>query len=108
MKHDEYFMTLALQEAEKALEIGEVPIGAVVVYNNEVIDSGYNLRETSQTTLSTRSLNVINTLNTYVLRATLDNYLYFLSLALCEMYTVLNLHSLLHLVLYSLSQYKYA
>src|SRR5699024_6754985 len=60
MKHDDYFMTLALQEAEKALEIGEVPIGAVVVYNNEVIASGYNLRETSQTTLSHAELIAIN------------------------------------------------
>src|SRR5699024_5549959 len=60
MKHDEYFMRLALQEAEKALESGEVPIGAVVVYKNEVIASGYNLRETSQTTLSHAELIAIN------------------------------------------------
>ena len=63
MEHDEYFMKLALQEAEKALEIGEVPIGAIVVYDSEVIASGYNLRETSQTTLSHAELIAIDVAN---------------------------------------------
>jgi len=36
------FMFSALQEAEKALEIEEVPIGAVVVHENKIIGRGYN------------------------------------------------------------------
>ncbi|MBM7650500.1 tRNA(adenine34) deaminase [Bacillus ectoiniformans] len=47
-KNDEYYMNLALEEAIKAKEIGEVPIGAVIVLNGEVIASAYNLRETTQ------------------------------------------------------------
>lgn len=35
-------MYAALQEAEKALEEGEVPVGAVVVHNNRIIGRGYN------------------------------------------------------------------
>jgi len=35
-------MYAALQEAEKALEEGEVPVGAVVVRNNRIIGRGYN------------------------------------------------------------------
>lgn len=35
-------MYAALQEAELALEIDEVPIGAVVVYNNKIIGRGHN------------------------------------------------------------------
>ena len=31
ISRDEYFMNIALKEAEKAAEIGEVPVGAVVV-----------------------------------------------------------------------------
>ncbi|WIF95913.1 tRNA adenosine(34) deaminase TadA [Caminicella sporogenes] len=42
----EYFMKEALIEAKKAFEIGEVPIGAVIVRKNEIIARGYNLRET--------------------------------------------------------------
>ncbi len=36
------FMFAALQEAEKAFEEGEVPVGAIVVYNNKIIGRGYN------------------------------------------------------------------
>ena len=44
---DKYFMKLALNEAYRAYEIDEVPIGAVIVKDNKIIGRGYNLRETS-------------------------------------------------------------
>ncbi|RMZ60944.1 nucleoside deaminase [Chryseobacterium nematophagum] len=43
---DEYFMKMALQEAEFALEKEEVPIGCVIVSNNRVIARAHNLTET--------------------------------------------------------------
>jgi len=42
--HPDY-MREALEEARKAYDLGEVPIGAVVVLNNEIIGRGHNLRE---------------------------------------------------------------
>jgi len=42
---DEYFMRLALREAERAGEHDDVPIGAVVVHDGEVIGTGHNERE---------------------------------------------------------------
>ncbi len=42
---DEYFMRLALREAARALEHEDVPIGALVVREGEVIGSGHNERE---------------------------------------------------------------
>jgi tRNA(adenine34) deaminase len=42
---DEYFMRLALREAERALDHDDVPIGAVVVHDGEVIASARNERE---------------------------------------------------------------
>ena len=42
---DEYFMRLALREAERALEHDDVPIGAVVVHDGEVLGVGANERE---------------------------------------------------------------
>ena len=42
---DEWFMRLALREAERALEHDDVPIGAVVVREGEVIGAGCNERE---------------------------------------------------------------
>lgn len=43
---DGYFMRLALREAERALEHDDVPVGAVIVRDNEVVGSGHNERET--------------------------------------------------------------
>lgn len=40
-----YFMKEALVEAKKAALIGEVPIGAVVVHDGQIIGRGHNLRE---------------------------------------------------------------
>nr|WP_300096301.1 tRNA adenosine(34) deaminase TadA [Sedimentibacter sp.] len=43
---DELFMKEALKEAHKAYEINEVPIGAVIVRNGEIVGRGYNQKET--------------------------------------------------------------
>jgi len=45
---DEYFMRLALREAERATEHDDVPIGAVVVHEGEVLATGRNERELRQ------------------------------------------------------------
>ncbi len=42
---DEYYMRLALREAERALEHDDVPVGAVIVKDGEVIGTGHNERE---------------------------------------------------------------
>lgn len=39
---DEHFMKMALREAQKAYDAGEVPVGAVVVWGEKVIGRGYN------------------------------------------------------------------
>jgi tRNA(adenine34) deaminase len=43
---DEYFMQEALKEALKAMDVDEVPVGAVIVWNNQVIARAHNLTET--------------------------------------------------------------
>lgn len=45
---DEYYMRLALREAEAAIDHDDVPIGAVVVHDGEVIGAGHNERELRQ------------------------------------------------------------
>jgi tRNA(adenine34) deaminase len=45
---DEYFMRLALREAERALEHDDVPVGAVMVLDGEVVGVGHNEREVRQ------------------------------------------------------------
>ena len=43
--NDDYFMKQALEEAKKAADIGEIPVGAVVVANNQIIARSHNLTE---------------------------------------------------------------
>ena len=45
MQADETYMAMALQQAEQAGEIGEVPIGAVVVCEGAVVSHAHNRRE---------------------------------------------------------------
>ena len=45
LSQDEFFMQEALKEARKALELDEVPIGAVIVHNGRIIGRGHNLTE---------------------------------------------------------------
>ena len=44
---DHYFMQAALAAATSAEDLGEVPVGAVVVYDGRIIGRGHNLRESS-------------------------------------------------------------
>ena len=44
-EEDEIFMREALREAKQAGEAGEVPVGAVIVYNGKIISRGRNARE---------------------------------------------------------------
>ena len=46
-KEDQYFMMLALEQGQLAYDAGEVPVGAVVVQDGEVIGRGYNQPITS-------------------------------------------------------------
>jgi len=41
----EYFMNMALKEAERAYEENEVPVGCIIVSENKIIGKGYNLTE---------------------------------------------------------------
>ena len=43
---DDHFMKLAIQEAQKAFDADEVPVGAVIVCDNQIIAKAHNLTET--------------------------------------------------------------
>lgn len=42
---EEFFFNEAMEEAKKAENIGEVPVGAIIVKDNRIIARGYNLKE---------------------------------------------------------------
>lgn len=74
------YMKLALEEAKKAYEIDEVPVGAIIVYKDEVIASGYNQREIKNNSLAHAEILAINQACNY-----LDSW----RLIDCEMYVTL-------------------
>ena len=58
-KTDEKFMKQALLQAKKAKELGEVPIGCMIVQDGKVIGRGYNRRNTDKSTLSHAEITAI-------------------------------------------------
>ena len=52
-------MREALKEAKKAYLLGEVPVGAVIVYDNKIIARGHNTREIKQSVLGHAEINAI-------------------------------------------------
>ena len=59
MKNQDYMLE-AIALAKKAARLGEVPVGAVVVKNGEIIGRGYNTRETENSILGHAEINAIN------------------------------------------------
>lgn len=57
---DEYYMGLAIEEAKKAAAMGEVPVGAVAVWEGEVVATAYNTRETGKNALHHAELKAID------------------------------------------------
>ncbi|HWO96294.1 MAG TPA: tRNA adenosine(34) deaminase TadA [Bacillus sp. (in: firmicutes)] len=59
-EEDRYYMNAAIEEAKKAELIMEVPIGAVIVQDGEIIARGHNLRETEQRSIAHAELLAID------------------------------------------------
>ncbi len=47
IKNDDYYMNIAYKEALKAFNKNEIPIGAVLVYDNKIVSKAHNLRDSS-------------------------------------------------------------
>lgn len=59
LSEDEKYMKAALTQARKAMALGEVPIGCVIVFDGAVIGRGYNRRNTDHSTLSHAEMTAI-------------------------------------------------
>ena len=60
MTKDEKFMQEAISEALKAKQIGEVPIGAVIVVDDQIVSRAHNLRESEQRSIAHAELLAID------------------------------------------------
>lgn len=103
---DEHFMELAILEAKKAEKIGEVPIGAIIVCDDEVISTGYNERETTNSTLAHAELTAIARANKVNSSWRLEECTLYVTLEPCQMCAGAIVQSRLKRVVYGAADFK--
>lgn len=84
MNH-EYFMSLAIKEAQKAYEKNEVPIGAIIVKDGEVISSGHNVREVENQAIAHAEIMAIQRANKEINSWRLDSCTLYVTIEPCPM-----------------------
>ncbi|MCQ4035861.1 nucleoside deaminase [Kaistella montana] len=82
---DEYYMKMALQEAQIAFEKDEVPIGCVVVSNNRVIAKAHNLTEALNDVTAHAEMQAITSAANYLGGKYLQNCTLYVTLEPCVM-----------------------
>ena len=83
--NDEYFMKQALQEAQKAYDLGEVPVGAVVVANKQVIARAHNLTERLTDVTAHAEIQAITSASEYIGAKYLKGCTLYVTLEPCTM-----------------------
>lgn len=102
----EFFMKEALKEAKKAKAIDEVPIGAVVVREKEIIGRGYNQRETTNRAITHAEVMAIDEANKKIKNWRLEHTALFVTVEPCVMCSGAIIMSRIPLVYYGASDYK--
>ena len=82
---DEYYMKMALQEAQTAFEKDEVPIGCVIVFNNRVIAKAHNLTEALNDVTAHAEMQAITSAANYLGGKYLRNCTMYVTLEPCVM-----------------------
>jgi tRNA(adenine34) deaminase len=82
---DEKYMKEALKQAKKAILLGEVPIGCVIVYQDKIIGRGYNKRNTRKTTLAHAELIAIEKASKTMGDWRLEDCILYVTLEPCQM-----------------------
>lgn len=78
-------MKEALKLARKAMRLGEVPIGCVIVYQGEIIGRGYNRRNTDKTTLAHAEITAIKKASKKLGDWRLEDCVLYVTLEPCQM-----------------------
>ncbi len=79
------YMREALKEARKAIRLGEVPIGCVIVYQDKIIGRGYNKRNTKKTALAHAELIAIEKASKVMGDWRLEDCVMYVTLEPCQM-----------------------
>lgn len=81
----EKYMKEALKQAKKALALGEVPIGCVIVHEGKIIGRGYNRRNTDKNTLAHAEITAINKASKKIGDWRLEDCTLYVTLEPCQM-----------------------
>lgn len=84
-KLDEKFMKEAIRQAKRAEKLGEVPIGCVIVYHDQIIGRGYNRRNTDKSTLSHAEITAIKRASKAIDDWRLEDCTLYVTLEPCQM-----------------------
>ena len=82
---DEKYMKKALLQAQRAYELGEVPIGCVIVYEGKIIGRGYNRRNTDKNTLCHAEITAIRKASKVMKDWRLEGCTMYVTLEPCQM-----------------------
>lgn len=82
---DEYFMRMALREAQAAYDRGEIPVGAVVVVDNRVIAKSHNLTEMLNDVTAHAEMQAITAAANFLGGKYLSNCTLYVTLEPCQM-----------------------
>ena len=82
---DNYFMRRALDEAKIAFQKDEVPVGAVIVSNNQIIARAHNLTETLNDVTAHAEMQCITSAANYIGGKYLKNCTMYVTLEPCQM-----------------------
>lgn len=85
LKEKQKYMREAVRQAKKAYQLGEVPIGCVIVYNGKIVARGYNRRNTDKNSLSHAEMNAIKKASKKLGDWRLDNCEMYVTLEPCQM-----------------------
>lgn len=85
VQSDEYYMKLALQEANKAFELGEIPVGAVVVSNGQILAKAHNSVEMLKDVTAHAEILAITAASQYLDSKYLSECTLFVTLEPCPM-----------------------
>lgn len=81
----EKYMREAIKQAKKALALGEVPIGCVIVHQGRIIGRGYNRRNTDKSTLSHAEITAIRKASRVIGDWRLEECTIYITLEPCQM-----------------------
>jgi len=103
---DQYFMQQAIKLAKQAEQIGEIPVGAVVVYNNEIIGQGFNQSITLNDPSAHAEMIAIRAAGQFIHNYRLTDCTLYVTLEPCAMCAGLLVHSRIKRLVYASDDYK--